>query len=280
MSEMKAHTFDEILLFIKQHRGIDLSGYRRSTIRRRIESIMIKWQMDDAGKLLDLLRSSPAKCDLLLDAIAINVSCFFRNPVVFEILAQSIIPEIINRKRNAGSREIRVWSAGCSAGEEAYSIAILLDQAVKKQEPDWAFHIFGTDIDGKALTQANVAKYSKKSLENVKLGFVTEYFSEKEGEFELDSLIRSIVNFSCDNLISTETVAPPDSIFGSFDLVLCRNLLIYFSQGLQNSALEKLCCSLASGGYLVLGETEFLNSALESRLRTVDIKNKIYQNRF
>jgi chemotaxis methyl-accepting protein methylase len=214
---------------------------------------------------------------MLIDSIAINVSCFFRNPVLFELLGQRVLPEIIDRKLRGGRREIRVWSAGCASGEEAYSLAILLCEALGPDGADWQCLLFATDVDRRVLTVAEEGVYSREKLADCKLGLVDRYFTRRGERYQLDPEVRSLVRLSWDDLTSPTRVSPPQSIFGSFDLVACRNVLIYFSPEAQQRIQERLVRSLAPGGYLVLGEAEHLAEGLRPKCPAVDERNRIYR---
>lgn len=268
---------DDILAELRKRRGIDFGAYRRGTLENQLAARMARLHCDDAGMYLERLLNDPTEYDSLLDAFAINVSGFFRNPIVFEILSQTVLPEIIERKRSAVRREIRVWSAGCAAGEEPYSVAILIHQALETEGEEWATHIFATDIDSDALRRAGQATYPRESLEDVKFGVLNQYFEARGDGFELRPLVREMVRFSQDDLTSLSTIAPANSVFGTFDLVLCRNVLIYFTRELQDRVFEKLCRSLASSGYLVLGEAESLNPELGSKFSAAEGAGRIWR---
>jgi chemotaxis protein methyltransferase CheR len=193
---------------------------------------------------------------------------------VFEIISQSLLPKLINKK----DCELRIWSAGCSAGEEAYSIAILIDQALKLRR-DAEIHpmIFGTDIDENVLKKAKEGIYTRESLKNTKLGIIDKYFTGNKERYNLSNGIKSMVDFSINDLLSDKTVSPEASVFGSFDMILCRNVQIYFSSKHQKKVIQKLYQSLAKGGYLILGDSEMLPSDFKSKFKTIDPRNKIYQ---
>ncbi len=267
---------DAVLAELRESRGVDLGGYRRSMLQRRLAARMAQTRCDDPAAYLARLRADPAEGDGLIDAIAINVSSFFRNPIVWEILAQTVLPEILQRKRQAGNNEIRVWSAGCAAGEEAFSAAILIHRALKDELADWRPYFFATDLDTNALNAAAEGVYPRERFENTKLGVLDDYFTACNGGYRIRPEIREMVWFSQDDLTSPHRFAPKESIFGDFDLVLCRNVLIYFSLELQQRVLDKLTKSLDNGSYLVLGESESLVGIDSSRFIEVDGKNRIY----
>jgi len=274
-----AKDIENILAKLRQARGIDFSDYRQNTLSRRIASRLARLGIEDYARYLDLLESDPAECDKLIDTIAINVSSFFRNPIVCEILSQTLFPQIIEKKRLSGSQQIRIWSAGCAGGEEAYSLAILIHEALKKDFAEWSVHLFATDIDQESLCRAEQGSYPRESLLNVKLGILDEYFDRTEVGYTVKPKIRKMVRFSLDDLTSTSTFAPKESVFGEFDIIFCRNVLIYFNAELQKRVVKKFVRSLPVAGYLVLGDSERLDNETSVNFQVVDHKNRIYKKR-
>lgn len=269
--------FSDILNRLKKQRGIDFGSYRTDLLCRRILARLEQLEIEEPDRYLERLENDPLECDRLIDTIAINVSSFFRDAMVYELLAQQVLPDMIAAKRRAGLREIRVWSAGCAAGEEPYSLAILLREQLVKDDADWTVYIFGTDIDKDALQSAGRAVYPRDSLADTKLGLVDRYFQPLEEGFQLKRSIRDMVRFSLDDLTSEKTFSPAESVFGDFDLIFCRNVLIYFNQELQQKVMNKFLRSLAPQGYLVLGDTETPRSRIASQLQVVDKRNRIYK---
>jgi chemotaxis protein methyltransferase CheR len=263
---------DNILEVVRTQIGTDLTGYSRSVLSRRIEERLTHWGMD-VSPYISLCRSDTKECATLADTLAIHVSSFFRNPIVFEILAQSVLPRLMEEKD-----DIRVWSAGCAAGEEPYSVSILIQEEIRKsQRTNIHPMVFATDIDRDILKAAEKAHYPRESLNDTRLGLVNTYFSSDQEGFQLSSDVIERVHFSAGDLLSKQTGAPAESIFGSFDLILCRNVLIYFTEAKQKQILQRLYASLAKGGTLVLGDSETLYGDLKTRFRTVDARNRIYQ---
>ena len=274
---IKSTYLDEVLARVQELRGIDLGGYRRSVLERRLSVRMSKLGISDVSAYLRRLEHHHAESDRLIDAVGINVSSFFRDPFVFEIIRRRILPEVLERKRRTSSRGIRFWSAGCGAGEEAYSVAILVHAAIRGEVATWSPRIFATDIDGEALDAAHVGAYPRDRFETTQLGILDGYFVPTETGFEVRPFIQKMVRFSRHDLTSRKTVTPPDSVFGTFDVALCRNVLIYFSGGVQARVLANLCRSLAPGGYLILGESESLDRGADLELETVDRGARIFR---
>lgn len=268
---------DLVINELKQVRGVDFSGYRRAMLLRRLAARMAKLHLTSQAAYLARLKSVPAECDRLLETIAINVSSFFRNALVFELMRETILPEIIERKRRGSPGDIRVWSAGCGNGEEAYSIAILVHDLLKGEQSNGCPYIFATDIDAAALATARVGAYERESFATTKLGVIDRYFKPTKTGFQVRPFLRKMVRFSWHDLASDGIVAPPESIFGAFDLVLCRNVLIYFQREHQVRILARLHKAIAGNGYLVLGEAESLDEQVQHQFVTVDRKNRIFQ---
>jgi chemotaxis methyl-accepting protein methylase len=272
---------EAVLAVLKDKRGIDLTGYRRETIKQRISERMTRYHPASPGNYLELLQTDGHECEALLSEILINASWFFRDPMVFEIIEQSLLPSIIAGKSKLPlkSGEIRIWSAGCAAGEEPYSTAILVHRALERANMNLKTYIFATDIDPGALERAKTGIYRRESFMSTKLGNLDRYFITKKNSsrFEVRPFIKAMVFFSRDDCTSEKIMAPAESVFGTFDMVLCRNLLIYFSPELQKKVLGKLTKTILPGGYLILGESEPLIGDAAPEFFTLDSRNKIFR---
>jgi chemotaxis protein methyltransferase CheR len=276
---MNQSQYKDIFNEIKRVRGIDLSDYRSETLEIRLTERMKQVGCPDISHYVEYLRNDPSECDLLIDCIAINVSSFFRNPLVFDILAHRVLPDMVELKRHNNQQEIRVWSAGCANGQEPYSMAILIHEVLKDFRLKWKSHIFASDIDKEALKQAASAIYTVENLENTRMGYIERYFTRDDHGYKLQPFIQEMVQFSQEDLNSRTTIAPAESVYGTFDIILCRNVLIYFKQEQQNFVVEKLLKSLDNLGYLILGESETITGSLAPRFDVIDQRNRIYQKR-
>jgi chemotaxis protein methyltransferase CheR len=278
---MRDMEIEAVLAVLKEKKGIDLTGYRRETIKKRISERITRYHLGDPGHYLELIQTDVHECGALLSEILINASWFFRDPIVFEIIDQSLLPSIIAEKSKhpLKSGEIRIWSVGCAAGEEPYSTAILVHQALERANMNWKTYIFATDIDPGALERAKTGIYLRESFMTTKLGTLDRYFISKENSstFEVRPFIKAMVFFSPDDCTSAKIMAPAESVFGTFDMVLCRNLLIYFSRELQNEVLSRITKTILPGGYLILGESESLIGDAASEFSTLDSRNKIFR---
>jgi chemotaxis methyl-accepting protein methylase len=245
-----------ILDYLLEKRGFDFSGYHPAMLERRIGQRLTATSSKDFGDYLCCLQRNAPELDRLLDVLTINVSRFFRDTLTFELIADRILPAMVRDKIQARDHSLRVWSAGCARGEEPYSLAIIFHELLRKEEVAMNLHLFATDIDGGALVDAGGALYPLSSVENIKHRLLTKYFTPDGASFRLMPEIKERVTFSLYDMLDKKHGVPPESVFGNFDLVLCRNLLIYFNTEYQETIFEKLYHSLANHGYLILGEAE------------------------
>ncbi len=259
----------QVLEFVRLSRAFDSTGYCLSVIEKRVEGRLRATGASGYEGYLRLLESSPAELGVLVESLTIKVSSFFRNPLAFEYLGERILPAIFAAKERSGDRSFRAWSAGCAGGEEPYSLAILLRELGRRRNLDLDIAIFATDVDEKALARGREALYPARSLENVRQGLVSSAFTCEGGSFRVTPEVAGPVRFSVHDMLDRRTAAPAESVFGTFDLILCRNLLIYFDAGSQEIIFRKLYRALADGGYVVLGRTETLSGVWQGRLRRV-----------
>lgn len=246
----------KLLQLLKKQRGFDFSGYRSSMLERRIQKRVYTTQCNDLNDYLDYVQEHDEELENLIDVFTINVSHFFRNSLCFEILQKVIIQELVLSKKSEGNSQLRIWSAGCSYGEEPYSIAMIIKDYLKNENLQIETQIFATDIDKKALIRANDGFYDNSSLRSVKYRMIQKYFTQINDGFLLSPLIKDMVQFSFHDLLDKNKSVPQDSIYGSFDIVFCRNVLIYFEPEFQKIIFNKLYNSLIKNGYLILGEAE------------------------
>lgn len=274
---MNNHKLKSILSLLKEQRGFDFSGYRTSMLERRVQKRVFASQSKNLDDYLSYLKEHPLELDNLIDVFTINVSRFFRNSLSFAYIIKIIIPDLFLTKTKEKDNSLRIWSAGCSFGEEPYSIAIILNEFLKKEESNIRLDIFATDIDKKAIKRASVGTYGFESIKTVKYGILKKYFSQVDEKFILAPEIKQMVQFSFYDLLDKNHLVPPDSIFGGFDIVLCRNVLIYFEPSHQKIIFNKLYKSLNKNGYLILGEAETPIEGFKHKFRKENKNSKIYR---
>ena len=265
-----------ILNYLNEKRGFDFSGYCLSMVERRLRQRLSSIKCDSYNDYHSYLQENPAEIDNLLDALTINVSKFFRDTLMFEYIAGRILPAIVYEKKKATDHSIRVWSAGCAMGEEPYSIAILIHELFENEALKTNMSIFATDIDSKILKRAKKAAYPFESIKSVKYRLLKKYFTSEGETFQLIPAIRDLVSFSVYDILDKKSYAPPESVFGSFDMVLCRNVLIYFDTEHQDQIFDRLYRSMSKNGYLVLGEAEVPTGKYQKRFRKINDCCHIY----
>ncbi len=268
-----------ILDFLIEKRGFDFTGYHRNMLARRIGKRLAPTACTDFSEYLACLLRDADELDRLIDVVTINVSRFFRDSLTFELIADRILPDMVRKKGGMGDPSLRIWSAGCARGEEPYSVAILIHELLEKEGRKMVLHLFGTEIDVGVLKDAREALYALSSVEHMKHRLLLKYFTPEGPSFRLIPEIREKVHFSLHDMLDKKHGVPPESVFGGFDLVLCRNLLIYFTPEYQVRIFEKLYHALADNGYLILGEVETPPPALRHFFNRVFDFSPIYRKR-
>lgn len=239
--------FTRIYGIMKKISGIDFTNYKRTTVLRRIERRMVVTHSRKLSEYVELLEHNPEEVRILVKEILIGVTNFFRDPSFFEKLKYNVLYQIVE---NTDSKEpIRVWSAGCSTGEEAYSIAILFHEVLEELNVHRDIKIFATDVDAKAIEQAGKGIFSENILDDVSGERLAKYFTKKNDHYYISKEIRRMIIFAPHNMLSD----PP---FGKLDLISCRNVMIYFQPVLQKSLFAIFHSALKAGGYLFLGKSE------------------------
>jgi chemotaxis methyl-accepting protein methylase len=249
----------KILDHVKSLRGIDFCSYRPGGIKRRLHGRLSALKIPDFEPYLDYIYRHPDEVDVLIDHLTIKVSGFFRNPLVFELLGENVIPDLFEKFRG---QEIRVWCAGCAHGEEAYSVAILFREIAAKEFSVYSpkVSILASDIDRAAIEDAMRGVYKDDSLQDTKKRFIDRHFSIRDSRYAINREIKDMVRFTYHDI--TTATAPKDSVFSDFHLILCRNTLIYFRKDICEDVMVSFSRFIPCGGYLVLGEAEAVTTSL------------------
>ena len=234
-------------LLRREHR-IDFSVYKPTTVMRRIERRISLGGFAHIDEYLQILLESPEELSLLYHDLLINVTQFFRDPPAFQFLQTEIIPEILEKKRTSPG-PIRIWTAGCATGEEAYSIAIAFCKAIKDLPNPPLVKIFATDVHRRSLHFASQGKYPKEAFDSVPNEIQDEYFNMRPNGFEISPEIRKMIVFAPHDVIN-------DAPFTKLDLVTCRNMLIYFQPIVQKKVISLFHFALQTGAYMFLGPSE------------------------
>lgn len=258
-----------ILNEIHNYSGIDFSNYKPSTIQRRLANRLKILNFDTLKEYWDFLRVNSNEKELLKKDFLIGVSQFFRDPQAFETIQNTVLPVICQGKKATDT--IRIWSAGCSTGEEAYSLAILFDEYIRRQKLNVDFKIFATDVESTHIQIAAEGTYYINSISEIEKRHLEQYFIKSGNKIQIIRRIREKIVFSKHNLLTD----PP---FIKMDFIACRNLLIYMNNKLQEKILQTFLFSLNKSGYLFLGNSETIPESLKRAFLPVDVKWKIFQS--
>jgi two-component system, chemotaxis family, CheB/CheR fusion protein len=256
------------LASLRERSGIDFSAYKRGTILRRLQRRMLATDSEDLRAYRRYAEENEDELNRLTSSFLIKVTEFFRDPDLFERLRDYVLPQLIGESEKQG-RELRVWSAGCATGEEAYSIAILIAELLGDRLPQFNVRIFATDLDADAVAFARRGRYAAGVVDSVPEDLRARYFTQVGDMFEVSKRIRSMTVFGQHDLGQR---AP----FPRVDLALCRNVLIYFTAELQRRALQLFAYALRDGGYLALGKSES-TSPLAQHFVLADARLKLYR---
>lgn len=266
----------DIIRTMRQIHGREISMYDTSFLAKCLEKRRQDTGIPTAEAYHRYLEASAAEAELFYNALNITYSDFFRNPLTFALLEQWVLPGLISQNKGA---EIRVWSAGCSCGQEAYSIAMLLSNLGPIDGQPVRFRIFATDISESALAFARNGIYTEDAVHNLRLKEINSYF-EKAGEtYRVIDSLRESINFSIYDLLDHSSAYPPESIYGDFDIVFCSNLLFYYTPEIQQFILQKVQQAMAAGGYLVTGEAERVFVEQTCRLKMIAPPASVFQNK-
>lgn len=260
---------DNLCSVLRDTTGHDLSRYKQTTLVRRIARRMQLLGLESAHDYLSRLRDDETECYSLFRDLLINVTRFFRDKPQFDLLAEEVIQPLVARTTSQG--EIRVWVAGCSSGEEAYTIAMLFADAARRQGKNPYIQIFATDIDDKMLDIARSATYPLSALDDVPQSFRDNYIIGGTDKFTIAPHIRDMVRFSEHNLVRD----PP---FSKIDLISCRNVLIYFNDSLQRSVIPLFHFALTENGRLFLGSSEAIGR-FDDLFETVDQSARLFRRK-
>ena len=260
---------EDLLEFIRDSRGFDFTGYKRSSLARRVRKRMGECGMSDYAAYRDLLEADAEEFRELFNTILINVTGFLRDTESWTFLQREVLPDLTVAR--SANDEIRVWSAGCSSGEEAYSLAILFAEVLGIDECIRRLKIYGTDVDEEALREARAGVYSAKSLDTLSPQLREQYFEENGGRYAFRPDLRRRVIFGRHDITR-------DAPISRLDLLVCRNTLMYFNAEAQSQIMERFHFALRPGGHLFLGKAEMLLSETD-RFDVESIRHRVFQRR-
>jgi two-component system CheB/CheR fusion protein len=262
----QAQEFEALLEYLKHSRGFDFTDYRRTSLRRRVNKRMNTVGIKGFRNYLDYLEVHPDEFTDLFNTILINVTTFFRDAPAWDYLAREIIPRIVEGK--TADDPIRVWSAGCASGEEAYTLVIVLAETLGTEKFRRQVKIYATDVDEEALALARQARYSARDLQPVPYELRDRYFEWVRKRYAFRPDLRRSVSFSHHDLVQEAPIS-------RLDLLVCRNTLMYFNAETQARILGRFHSALKDNGFLFLGKAEIL-LAHADLFSLIDLKRRIF----
>lgn len=230
--------------------------YDEAFVSRTIEARMAEIKCGSIEEYTALFERDSTEEDALFGSFQICHSEFFRNALTFSVLEQFVLPRLLMKAKENRRSEVRIWSAGCACGQEPYSIALLLEELVRRSSPSISFRIFATDLSEIHINAARRGLFTKETIGNTPLKWVQKWFSPVGSEYAISPILATNIDFSVYELLDDRSVSPPSSVFGDFDLVLCCNLLYYYKPKPQKLVLDKIKSSLGQDAFLVTGEAE------------------------
>lgn len=259
---------ESLLTKIRRERGLDCSQYKPSFLKRRLAVRLRARGVESYSAYTPLL--DEAEYDRLFDALTINLTHFFRDATTYAAVRDQVLRPMLGAKERRGQRRFQAWSAGCASGEEPYSLGILLHQLLGPRIADWQIRILATDLDERRLEQARAGVYGPFSFRGTQWPDLDRFFVATGEGYAVVPEVKALVRFRRHDLISE---GPP----GRYDLILCRNVLIYFTRAQQMRLLAGFHRALKAEGVLILGKTEILPAEVAGLFETVDLREHIYR---
>ncbi len=273
---MAHHTdvFDlsELAGIVKNRYGVDLSHYRSTCLYRRVLHRMAMASCEDIEEYIGRLTTDSDEMEKLMDIVTIHVTEFFRDRDVFGLLERGYVPALVAEKETSGHGIVRSWSAGCATGEEAYSMAMMIDRAVSRVSPNMHIEVYGTDVSEDSCRTARKGVYSNEKIKGLPADLRDGYFEKEGRSWKVTSRLRSLVRFRPHDLF---TMSP----YSHLDLIMCRNVLIHFEHEVRDEIIMNFFGSLQDRGLLVLGKSEALSGPLEDLFELLEPRCKIYRKK-
>lgn len=270
MTGSDEEAFLQLIDKISRRVGLSLDGYKDRCLRRRIAVRMRACGVHGYAEYQELLERDSTEYERLKDVITINVTSFYRNAETWNLVRDRILPELFREDRS----EVRAWSAGCSSGEEPYTLAMLMAEYLDSQGRGDRLDLFtvdATDIDRQCLARANGARYSREALADVPAALVRRYFEEHGSHFHVIERVRRRV------VVRASDLCLDPAPGRGYHLILCRNVVIYFGRAMQERVFHAFAEALAPGGFLVLGKVESLFGRARDILTLLDARERIYR---
>lgn len=265
-----------ILSRVRHFSSIDFSSYRPSTMKRRTALRIGMTQMPTAADYLAKIETDPIEMRALVDALLIKTTWMYREPRTFDFLRSRALPELFAERAEEGAQSIRAWVPACSSGEEAYTLAMCLDEARSRTGPDFQldFQVIASDVDDGALTKVKKAHYADASFKDLPAELAERYLvmgSVPDSGAHISDEIRSRVTIAHHDALRSERVAPREAGVASFDIISCRNLMVYLKPHAQEELIRRFSKTFMPGSLLVISDSESLRTAVDAQSAGADL---------
>lgn len=272
-------TVRQLLSVLRSTGGDDLARYDEEFLSSVLAKRTVALGLGGVDAYVEHLAVDRAERARLLDELRISFSEFFRNPLTFALLEQQVLPLLVHAEDRDGGSGLRIWSAGCAAGQEALSVAMLLEDLGAARARPIAYKIFATDVSPLELATAARGVYSHAAVRNVRTRHLETYFTPHGDGYAIVPRLLERVDYSLFDLLDEQRPSPPASLYGDFNMILCCNVLFYFRSAMRTRILTRLCAALAPGGFLITGEAERDSVAAHPALRAVPAHAGLFQLR-
>ena len=262
---------EKLFHIIGEKYGSDLAVYDISFVMDIVKKRMDSQGLHSFEEYVDNIEQSGREMESLLDSLNNTYTEFFRDPITLTLLSKRILPDIIYKKKQKS--QMRIWVAGCSTGQEAYTIAMEVSDAIKKSGKEIRCAFFATDKSLDALEQAERAIYTYEQVQEIKLKYITEYFDPVNEGYKVKDSLRKCISFSYYDMLESATVNPPESVYGDFDIISCCNMLIYYSGCQRSKIINKILNSMSKQSVLVTSEAERMIFENEDGLKSVPVSS-------
>jgi chemotaxis protein methyltransferase CheR len=262
---MEQRGFQLLKGMILKKLGLDCSYYREGYLRRRLELRMRARGMKSYWDYVKLLRTNSNEYEGLIKDLTVNYTKFFRDPDVFTYFRNTILTDLLEKKKN-----IRIMSAGCSSGEEPYTLSIILNEVLGSKISDYIVSIYAIDIDGKSLTKAVSGVYEENEISDIGKPYLDKHFTQKEKIYQVKDNVKRLVHFGKADLTQALT-------HRWLDVIFCRNVFIYFDKPAQAKILTRFHEALQSDGYLIIGKSEIIPNEVRNKFKLINTECRAYQ---
>lgn len=262
---LEAAAFKKLKKVLNENTDVNFECYRESYLKRRVKVRLMATKTGTYSDYIRYLKANPDEYKLLVNDLTINYTKFFRDPDVFSFLKESILPELF-----ASKRWVRIWSAGCATGEEPYTVAILVHEVLKQRLKNHRVSIYASDLDRAALAKAKSGEYTSHRVNCVEERILNKYFERDNEIYRVKNFVKQLVHFEEQDLMT-----PPRR--RNLDLILCRNVMIYFSREIQRKIYMNFYDSLRDDGYLITGKIELVAGEANKKFVDVDPQCRVYK---